>query len=71
MAQIAQTTLPALAPLPPLSRLAFALARTVWTWETRRQARVALASLDAHLLYDIGISAQTAEAEAAKPFWRD
>lgn len=57
-------------PLPPLSRVAFAAATALLTWETRRQCRTALARLDPHMLNDIGISIQEAEVEAAKPFWR-
>jgi uncharacterized protein YjiS (DUF1127 family) len=56
--------------LPPLSRLAVAMARGVVAWETRHRARRSLARLDAHLLRDIGISERDATAEVAKPFWR-
>lgn len=57
-------------PLPPLSRLAVALARTVVAWEGRHRARRGLARLDPHMLRDIGISVQEASDEISKPFWR-
>lgn len=57
-------------PLPPLSRVAFAVATALLTWETRRLCRTALARLEPHMLRDIGVSVQEAELEAAKPFWR-
>jgi uncharacterized protein YjiS (DUF1127 family) len=37
---------------------------------TRRRDRTLLARLDSHLLRDIGLDAQLAAKEAAKPFWR-
>ncbi|NHB77476.1 DUF1127 domain-containing protein [Rhodobacter calidifons] len=36
----------------------------------RRRDRQHLAHLDAHLLRDIGLDAQEARREAAKPFWQ-
>lgn len=36
----------------------------------RRRDRKRLAHLDAHLLRDIGLDAQEARREAAKPFWQ-
>jgi uncharacterized protein YjiS (DUF1127 family) len=36
----------------------------------RRRDRQRLAHLDAYLLRDIGIEAQDAQAECAKPFWK-
>ncbi len=36
----------------------------------RRAQRAHLAALDPRLLRDIGVSAQDAQAEARKPFWR-
>jgi len=57
-------------PLPPLSRLAFAVALTVFTWENRRRTRHALKRLDGHILRDIGLDPHAAESEAQKPFWR-
>ncbi len=58
-------------PLPPLSRLAFAIAQAVFTWEIRRQARRDLARLDPHLLNDIGLTSRMVDCECNKPFWRD
>lgn len=57
-------------PLPPLAAALFRLAQTVADWEDRRLTRRRLATLDAHLLADIGLSAEAADAECAKPFWR-
>lgn len=37
---------------------------------TRRRERIRLAHLDAHLLRDIGLDAQDARRECAKPFWQ-
>jgi uncharacterized protein YjiS (DUF1127 family) len=36
----------------------------------RSRQRQALASLEDHLLADIGVTRQRAKAEAAKPFWK-
>ncbi len=57
-------------PLPPLSRIAFAVAMAVLAWENRRRTRLALKWLDPHLLRDIGLDPFAAEEEATKPFWR-
>ena len=57
-------------PLPPLSRIAFAIAMTVLAWENRRHTRVALKRLDPHVLRDIGLDPVAAEDEAEKPVWR-
>ena len=56
--------------VPPLSRVAFAVARTVLAWETRRIERHALRRLDDHLLRDIGLMPDAARTESHKPFWR-
>jgi uncharacterized protein YjiS (DUF1127 family) len=37
---------------------------------SRRRDRQRLAHLDAHLLRDIGVDAQDASRESAKPFWQ-
>jgi uncharacterized protein YjiS (DUF1127 family) len=58
------------APLPPVSRVAFAVAQAVLNWETRRQTRRDLARLDPHLLQDIGLTPRLADCECQKPFWR-
>ncbi len=57
-------------PLPPVSRVAFAVAQAVLNWEIRRQTRRDLARLDAHLLADIGLTPGLADCECQKPFWR-
>lgn len=57
-------------PLPPLSRIAFAVAQTVFAWETRRHTRTALKRLDTHMLRDIGLDPAQAAGEAHKPFWQ-
>jgi uncharacterized protein YjiS (DUF1127 family) len=59
------------APLPPVSRVAFAVAQVVLNWETRRQTRRDLARLDPHLLTDIGLTPRLEDCECQKPFWRD
>ena len=41
------------------------------TWDFRHRSRHSLGNLPAHLLRDIGLNARAAQAEAAKPFWRD
>lgn len=46
------------------------LIQTVTTIATRRRDRQRLGQLDAHLLRDIGIEAQDARRESAKPFWQ-
>jgi len=40
-------------------------------WKARARQRRRLSRLDAYLLRDIGVSAEDAAREAAKPFWRD
>jgi uncharacterized protein YjiS (DUF1127 family) len=45
-------------------------AKLLLTWQERASERHALASLDAHMLSDIGLSRADAWREAAKPFWR-
>lgn len=58
------------AALPPLSRVVLAAATCVVTWEARSRTRKGLKHLDAHLLRDIGLDPMTAQAQAARPFWR-
>jgi uncharacterized protein YjiS (DUF1127 family) len=58
-------------PLPPVANVIFAVAVLVMKWEQRRMTRRALRRMDAHLLDDIGFSAEAAQAESTRPFWRD
>ena len=46
------------------------IAKAFTTWTTRRQMRLALARLDEHQLFDIGVDRSAASLEIAKPFWR-
>lgn len=59
------------AKLPLVAGLAVKFAVRVTTWDMRRKSRRALAKLEPHLLYDIGLDRSSAQAEAAKPFWQD
>ncbi len=57
----------------PLKRSRGLLARTLTALSAalaRRRDRQRLGKLDAHLLRDIGLEAQDAHREAAKPFWQ-
>lgn len=49
-----------------LARVTAALTKAI----TRRHERAILSRLDAHLLRDIGVDADSAADECAKPFWR-
>lgn len=42
-----------------------------YVWLERRRERYHLATLDDHLLRDIGLDRAEAERISAKPFWRD
>ncbi len=44
--------------------------QTLLTWQQRASQRRHLATLDARLLHDTGISREDALAEARKPFWQ-
>jgi len=46
------------------------IAKALTTWTTRRQMRIALARLEDHQLFDIGVDRQAALTEIRKPFWR-
>lgn len=59
-----------LQPLPPVTRLLVVLAQKVLIWDLRRHGRRSLNRLDAHMLRDIGLTAEAAQIESAKPFWR-
>jgi uncharacterized protein YjiS (DUF1127 family) len=54
-------------PQPPRHNLLVGRVRRAWrVWQSRRR----IATLDARLLKDIGVSYAEAEQEANKPFWR-
>ena len=57
--------------MPLLSRLAFNAAFMIAKWQLRSATRNGLNRLDHHLLCDIGIEADVAQAECAKRFWQD
>ena len=63
-----RTTMLSLPLAGPLTRMPRRLIRA---WADRQVTRRALDRLDARLLDDIGITAQEARVEAAKPFWQD
>ncbi|MEM0987845.1 MAG: DUF1127 domain-containing protein [Pseudomonadota bacterium] len=42
---------------------------TIMLWQARARSRAHLAELDAAQLDDIGVSAEEAHRESAKPFW--
>jgi uncharacterized protein YjiS (DUF1127 family) len=50
--------------------LAIRAANVLLTWQERAAQRHALATLDARMLRDIGLSRADVQREAAKPFWR-
>lgn len=55
-------------------KIGFALAapfKVVVRWHHRSSQRLALLALDQRMLDDIGLTRANAEAEAAKPFWRE
>ena len=60
-----------LARLPLLSRLAFDVAFTIMKWQRRSATRCSLGKLDRHLLSDIGLEVDKAQAEVTKRFWQD
>lgn len=47
-----------------------AIFRIATLWRSISSERRALGDLDAHLLADIGLDREAAEAEARRPFWR-
>ncbi|HSR72010.1 MAG TPA: DUF1127 domain-containing protein [Kiloniellales bacterium] len=57
--------------LARLAALAAAVSRTLLDWQERASQRTQLASLDDHLLKDIGLSRADVERESALPFWRE
>ena len=59
------------APLPAASVLALRVAVLFAKWDTHRRTRRDLASLEPHLLRDIGLTPDEARIEANRPFWQD
>ena len=53
-----------------VSTLALRGIDVVLLWQERARQRHMLATMDAHLLRDIGLDRSTALGEAGKPFWR-
>ena len=51
---------------PPAARAAALLA----SWRRRSSDRRQLATLDGHMLRDVGLSLGDVEVEVGKPFWR-
>ena len=66
MPQTRIQTLPLRAPWGVFARLLTAISAA----SARRRDRQRLSHLDAHLLRDIGLDAQEARREIAKPFWQ-
>lgn len=56
--------------LPTVAKLAVSFAMLVTQWDLRARSRRALASLEAHHLDDLGLTAKQARDEASRPFWR-
>lgn len=71
MPRMTETTRHAPTALPSFARLVQNAAKIAARWQTRRASRRALSLLDPHMLRDVGLSVQSREDEAAKPFWRD
>ena len=53
-----------------LRRAPTGLAERVLEWHERSRQRAMLATLDAHLLRDIGLTGTDVAEECRKPFWR-
>jgi uncharacterized protein YjiS (DUF1127 family) len=53
-----------------VSKLAVRGVDVVLHWQERARQRHMLATMDAHLLRDIGLDRNAARDEAEKPFWR-
>lgn len=51
-----------------------ALANMIATWEERKRFRLQLARMieaNPHLIDDVGLTREQAEAEVGKPFWKE
>ena len=55
--------------LSPFAAVALRAAVVLHLWSLRRQTRIGLSRLDAHLLRDIGLDRLAAEKEANRMFW--
>ena len=53
-----------------VTRMIVCAVKALQRMRQRRRQRLALARLDPHLLDDIGVSAEAARRESAKPPWR-
>ena len=53
-----------------VSTLALRGVDVILEWQERARQRHMLATMDAHLLRDIGLDRSAAREEAEKPFWR-
>ena len=42
----------------------------IWTWIKRAQQRAQLASIEPHVLHDLGLSRADLDAECRKHFWQ-
>lgn len=56
--------------LHPAATLVHGIGRTLGAWAHRSAGRRDLAALDPRMLRDIGLDADVAAQECAKPFWR-
>ncbi|MEP2921167.1 DUF1127 domain-containing protein [Sulfitobacter sp.] len=56
--------------LPLLAVMSVKFAAAVTEWATRHRTRLALESLEAWQLTDVGLTPDAARAEAQKVFWR-
>ena len=69
---LTQTSLPDFnRPQLTVARAGSALMALVLLWDFRHRSRQSLAHLGPHQMRDIGLDPLSAEAEAAKPFWKD
>jgi uncharacterized protein YjiS (DUF1127 family) len=57
--------------IPSAARLFLVAAVTVVKWDRYHKTRKSLKRLERHQLEDVGLCRQSADFEAAKPFWKD